>query len=49
MVNLIILKAYEIEFFPESIAFNLNNAAGTYKFVAVQYRIFLRIEFYFDL
>ena len=49
MVNLMIPEGYEVEFIPESIAYDLNNGAGTYKFVALQDRNMIRIESGFDL
>ncbi len=42
-------EGYKVEFLPESIAYDLNNGAGTYKFVAVQDRNMIRIESSFDL
>ena len=49
MVNVMVPEGYKVEFLPESIAYDLNNGAGTYKFVAVQDRNMIRIESSFDL
>lgn len=48
-VNIMVPTGYEVEFLPESAIYQLNQGAGTFKFVTVQNGNFIRIESEVDL
>ncbi|UJH92762.1 transglutaminase [Antarcticibacterium sp. 1MA-6-2] len=43
-VNILLPEGYEVEFLPESAIIDLNNGAGTFKFITLQNGNYLRIE-----
>jgi transglutaminase-like putative cysteine protease len=48
-VNIMVPPGYEVESLPESSIYELNNGAGTFKFLALQNGNFLRVESVLDL
>lgn len=49
VVNILVPEGYEVEFLPESTIIELNNGAGTFKFITLQNGKYLRIESEVDL
>lgn len=43
-INIMLPKGYQVESLPESIAYDFNNGAGTYKFVVTQNGNFVRLD-----
>lgn len=48
-VNIMVPAGYEVESLPESSIYELNNGAGTFKFLALQNGNFLRVESVLDI
>lgn len=43
-INILVPEGYEVEFLPESAIFQLNNGAGTFRYITVQNGNFIRVE-----